>query len=217
MISIVTTKWRKKTSMQRNLWRKKCLAMPYHSKNTTNILVCSRFRHFSQSEDLQQINTSIFDIYSYHISDMSILALWCFCPNVLKGHQTHTSPPWWSATSWSLPICSIKKVISLERDANRERNKSATTAPGWKLPIRVKAAWFFAKGRNVRKKTVQWLHTESNLSNRRLVRSPRTAETSIIKAKRSCTPKWYAQNSTWIIMDHGSCCSKRLHPREFGV
>ena len=34
------------------------------------------------------------------ISHTSIFALWCFC----KGHQTHTSPPWWSATSWSLPF-----------------------------------------------------------------------------------------------------------------
>ena len=87
------------------------------------------------------------DIYSYHISDISILhfdALICFCQNVLKGHQTHTSPPWWSATSWSLPTCSIKNS---SRWNERERHKSAVQHLAESSPSASKLPLFFAQRR----------------------------------------------------------------------
>lgn len=143
----MTTKWRKKTSMQRNLWRKKCLAMPYHSKNTTNILVCSRFRHFSQSEDLQQINTSIFDIYSYHI--YLFLRFDAFVKVIRLTPLRHDDLQPLGACHF----CSIKQVISLERDANREL-QSAVQHLAESSPSASKLPRFFAKGRNVRKKTL---------------------------------------------------------------
>lgn len=187
-----------------------CHAMPYYLKNTTLLLVCSWFSHFSPSEDLQQINTSIFNIYSYHI--------YLFLPLMLLSKCLKRSSDWSPPRHDDLQplgachFCSIKRVISLERDANREL-QSAVQHLAESSPSASKLPRFFAKGRNVRKKNIGYIlraiWARDDWWGLHALQRPQASKQHFFHPKMTCTKSH---------MDHhGSCCSERLHPREFGV